>query len=104
MITGDVGARADLAQQVEPVLLAETKIENHQIRLTFGKVTRHLLTPSGRDGAHVVLIEIVDDQLPQHGIVVDNQDAPRVATFAAVSPVASIERQALVSAASGHRS
>src|SRR5258708_8844140 len=101
---GDVRVRADLAQQVEPVLLAETTIENHQIRLTFGEVTRHLLTPSCRDGAHVVLIELVDDHLPQHGIVVDNQDAPRVATFVALCPVRSIERQALVSAASGHRS
>jgi hypothetical protein len=62
-VTGDdddrhVGARADLPQQVQPVLLAEPKIEDHQTNLVAVKLTDHLLATGRHKGTDVVLAEI----------------------------------------------
>jgi hypothetical protein len=82
-----VAARADLAQQVEPIDLAEAQTENYQVRLAFGDLTHNLLPPASRDGPHVVIIEIVNDHLP-HGEIVDHdKDVHRATTFAAHHPV-----------------
>ena len=72
---GDVGMRADLPQQVEPIFLAETQIEDHKARFVVGDLARHLLPPGGRDGVDVVFLEIAEDRLSQPGIVVDDQNA-----------------------------
>jgi hypothetical protein len=39
----NIGARPDLAQQVEPILLVKPQIENDEIKLAFGQMTHQLL-------------------------------------------------------------
>ena len=60
---GDVGMRADLPQQVEPIFLAQTQIEDHKARFVVGDLARHLLPTGGRDGVDVVFLEIAEDRL-----------------------------------------
>ena len=79
-MTGDnddrhVGVRPDLPQQVEAVLLAEPKIEDHQVDLGGGELADHLLTARRHQGADVVLREIVYDHPLQRRIILDDEDA-----------------------------
>src|SRR5580692_5930073 len=52
----NIGARSDLTQEVEPILLAEPQIEDDEIRLARGEMMDHLLPPRCGDGAHIVLL------------------------------------------------
>jgi hypothetical protein len=73
----NIGARSDLAQQVETILLAEPQIEDHEIRLARREVMGHLLPPRRANGVHIVLLEVVGDHAPHDRIVLDDEDARR---------------------------
>ena len=73
----NIGARSDLAQQVETVLLAEPQIEDHEIRLARREVMGHLLPPRRANGVHIVLLEVVGDHAQHDRIVLDDEDARR---------------------------
>src|SRR6266478_3161610 len=71
----NIGARSDLAQQVEPVLLAKPEVEDDEIRLACGEMMDQLLPPRCRDGAHIVMLEIVHDHASHDRVILDNADA-----------------------------
>src|SRR5262249_62345874 len=54
-----VGTRSDLSQQVQTVLSTEPKIEGHQVDLGARKMLDHLSATARRQGADVVLAEVV---------------------------------------------
>ena len=70
----DIGARPDIAQQVEPVVLAETQVEDRQVRLALGKMAHHCLASRRAQSAHLVSLEIVHDHLPRDGVVNGDED------------------------------
>src|SRR5882757_1983473 len=49
----DIGARPDMAQQVEPVILAETQVEDRQVRLAHGEMAYHCLASRRAQSAHL---------------------------------------------------
>src|SRR6202040_4383821 len=71
----NIGARPDLAQQVEPILLVKPQIENDEIKLAFGQMTQQLLMSGCREAAHVVVFEIVDDHASHDVVIFDDQNA-----------------------------
>src|SRR5260221_7772038 len=75
MITGP-----DLAEQIEPVLLAEPQIEDHQVRLFADKQAGYFISSGSRDGPDVVLRKIVHHQVP-HGVVVFDNKACRLSAL-----------------------
>jgi hypothetical protein len=82
----DVGERADFAQEVERIRLADPTIEDHEVRLALCQAARHLVASSGRNRTHVVLAQIADDRLPAGRIFVDNQDSRRSAAVGSRQP------------------
>ncbi|HJY49874.1 MAG TPA: hypothetical protein VJ349_14735 [Stellaceae bacterium] len=73
----DIGARPDVAQQVEPVVLAETQVEDRQVRLAQGEMAYHCLASRRAQSAHLVSLEIVHDHLPRDGVVNGDEDERR---------------------------
>jgi hypothetical protein len=73
----NIRARPDLTQQVEPVFLAESRVEEHEIGFTCGEMMGHLLSPRSGDGAHIVLFKIVADRASDDRVVFDNTDTRR---------------------------
>jgi hypothetical protein len=70
---GDVGLCAYLAKQIEPVLLAEPQVENHQIRLAARQQSNHLVGPAGGHRPEVMILEIVRHQMPHPVVVLDHE-------------------------------
>jgi len=73
----DIGARPDVAQQVEPVVLAETQFEDRQVRLALGEMAHHCLASRRAQSAHLVSLEIVHDHLPRDRVVNGDEDERR---------------------------
>jgi hypothetical protein len=73
----DIGARPDVAQQVEPVVLAETQFEDRQVWLALGEMAHHCLASRRAQSAHLVSLEIVHDHLPRDGVVNCDEDERR---------------------------
>jgi hypothetical protein len=54
-----VGARPDLPQQIETVLLTEPKIEDHQVDLGATELINHFLATACQQGTDVILTKIL---------------------------------------------
>ena len=76
MITG-TSVRDRMSQQVEPVVLAETQVEDRQVRLAQGEMAYHCLASRRAQSAHLVSLEIVHDHLPRDGVVNGDEDERR---------------------------
>ena len=72
---GDIGVRPNLAEQIEPVLLTESEIEDHEAGLCGRELFRHIASLAGGDDVHVMFFEIALDHLSDCGVVVDEQNA-----------------------------
>ena len=68
---GNVRSRANLAQQIEAILLPEPQIEDHEIRLAAGEQARDLVATRRGDGADVVILEIIRHQMPHGAVILD---------------------------------
>ena len=77
---GNIGVRPDLAKQVETVFLAESQVQDYDAGILIDEQTSHLSAPGGRDGADIVLLQVIDDQVP-HCTVVFDHEARRLAAF-----------------------
>jgi hypothetical protein len=69
-----VGPRADLAQQVEPVLRFQKQVENHDGGLVDRELPRHVLPSRNWNRAQFVLLEIPDNYAPRRIVTIDNED------------------------------
>jgi hypothetical protein len=78
---GNVGARPYFTEQVEPVVLAKAKIKNDEAKLARGKMTGHFRPARDRRGAHLVLLEIVDDHGLHGDVIVHDKYVHRHAAF-----------------------
>src|SRR5271165_1775798 len=70
----NVGIRADVAEQIEAILLTEHEIEDHQIHFVVAELTRHVLVAFRDQCADVILLKVVDDHASQGGVVLDDED------------------------------
>src|ERR1700724_1851898 len=77
---GNISLVPDLAEQIEPILLAEPQIEDHQIRLFADKQAGYLISSGGRDRPDVVFRKVVHYQV-QHGEVIFDTKAFRLAAL-----------------------
>ncbi len=76
---GNVGLRANLAQEIEAVLLPEPEIEDHEIRLAAGEQARDLIATRRGDGADVVVLEIIRHEVPHGAVILDHETGRRFA-------------------------
>jgi D-serine deaminase-like pyridoxal phosphate-dependent protein len=89
---GHVGMRADLPQQIQAVLLTETKIEDDQAGLTGLEIVVQFSSVGGCPGRDIVLLEISDHHLSQGGIVIDNDDVSNICKHTSLSKTAVTNR------------
>ena len=82
-----VGMGADLAQEVQPVFLAEPEVEDDQARLARRQVARHFLAAGRGVGRHAVLPQIIDDHLVHQRVVIDDEDLRRRIAFVRHFPI-----------------
>jgi hypothetical protein len=68
-----IGIRPDVAEQIEPVILPHTQVQNHEARFCDSYLPLELLPIRGGRGAQTVLLQIPSDHAPRWGIVVDYQ-------------------------------
>jgi hypothetical protein len=77
MITGTSVRDRMSRNRVEPVVLAETQVEDRQVRLAQGEMAYHCLGSRRAQSAHLVSLEIVHDHLPRDGVVNGDEDERR---------------------------
>jgi hypothetical protein len=70
---GYIGARPDLAQQIEPILMAEPKVEDHHIGLVGRELSGDLLSLPSRDHPHVVLLKVIPEHTLYGWIIVHDK-------------------------------
>src|SRR5258708_5166466 len=80
---------------MEPVLLAEPQIEDHQVRLFADKQAGYFISSGSRDGPDVVLRKGVHHEVP-HGVVVFDNKACRLAALGTNSLARCVKRLASV--------
>jgi hypothetical protein len=78
-------AKPDLSQEIEAVLQAQPKIENHEIDPGTPKLIGHLLTIAREQNADAVLVKKIMDHTLQGGIVLNEKNA-RLALFVFANP------------------
>ena len=74
MMIGMVGLVAQRARERHAVLGLELQIEHDEIHHLLGEHRLHRLAVGHRGDAQLVLAEVIDDQLPDGGVVVHRKD------------------------------
>jgi len=70
----DVRTGTNFPEQIEPIVLAETQLENDRTWVLASQLTPRCQAAGRRDGLYAVLPEIIRDQVPYGRIVIHDKD------------------------------
>jgi hypothetical protein len=71
---GHIGARPDLTQQIEAILLAKPKVEDHHVGLVGRELPGDILSLPSRDHPHVVLLKVIPEHALDGRIIVHDKN------------------------------
>jgi hypothetical protein len=94
---------ANFPQEVQPIILAESKIQNDQARICPGEVAAQFAAAGHGAGWHIVFLEVAGHHLPHRRVIVHNEDMARFSGVIAHAVAASAGGRSIGGARLGFR-